>query len=87
MVDFTMSTDVVTHNNPITITYNGEDQDMEGFYYMLNGYKAYPQDLNFENGKATISVPDSIAAIAFNLKADGKYLDNDKKGYLFPILD
>lgn len=87
MGDFTMSTDVVTHNNPITITYNGEDQDMEGFYYMLNGYKAYPQDLNFENGKATISVPDSIAAIAFNLKADGKYLNNDKKGYLFPILD
>lgn len=87
MGDFELSTDVVTHNKPITITYNGEDQDMEGFYYMLNGYKSYPKDLNFENGKATISIPDSITAITLNLKVDGKYLDNDKKGYLFPVLD
>ena len=87
MGDFELSADVVTHNKPITITYNGEDQDMEGFYYMLNGYKSYPKDLNFENGKATISIPDSITAIALNLKVDGKFLDNDKKGYLFPVLD
>ncbi len=87
MGDFELSSDIVTHNKPITITYNGEDQDMEGFYYMLNGYKAYPQDLSFKNGKATISIPDSITAIALNLKVDGAYLDNDKKGYLFPVLD
>ena len=87
MGDFEMSTDVVTHNKPITITYNGDDQDMEGFYFLLNGFKSYPQDLNFENGKATISIPDSIAAIALNLKVNGEYLDNDKKGYLFPVLD
>ena len=87
MGDFELSSDIVTHNKPITITYNGEDQDMEGFYYMLNGYEAYPQDLSFKNGKATISIPDSITAIALNLKVDGAYLDNDKKGYLFPVLD
>ncbi|AUC80763.1 TlpA disulfide reductase family protein [Lacinutrix sp. Bg11-31] len=87
MGDFELSTDVVMHNKPVTITYNGDDQDMEGIYYMLNGYKAYPQDLIFENGKATISIPDSITAIALNLKVDGDYLDNDKKGYLFPVLD
>ncbi|WP_052158274.1 TlpA family protein disulfide reductase [Lacinutrix jangbogonensis] len=85
--DFEMSTDVVTHNKPITITYNGEDKNMEGLYYMLNGYKAYPYDLDFENGKATLSIPDSVSAIALNLKVDGDYLNNDKKGYLFPVLD
>ncbi|WP_055435220.1 TlpA family protein disulfide reductase [Lacinutrix algicola] len=87
MGDFELSTDAIMHNKPITITYNGEDKDMEGFYYMLDGYKAYPEDLNFKNGKATISIPDSISAIAINLKVDDAYLDNDKKGYLFPVLD
>lgn len=82
-----MSTSAITHNKPIVITYNGEDKNMEGLYYMLNGYKTYPQDLNFENGIATISIPDSISAIALNLKADGTYLNNNKQGYVFSVLD
>jgi len=85
MGDFELSTDVVSRNKPITITYNGDDEEMEGFYYLLNGYRSYPKDLNFENGKATITIPDSIAAIALNLRADGKYLHNEKQGYIFAV--
>lgn len=85
--DFEMSKETIEHNQPITITYNGKDKDMEAFYYLLNGYKSYPQDLNFENNKATIIIPDSISAIAFNFKVDGKYLDNNKQGYLFTVMD
>ncbi|WP_452223731.1 TlpA family protein disulfide reductase [Lacinutrix chionoecetis] len=87
MGDFELSTENITHNKPITITYNGDDDDMEGFYYMLNGYKSYPQDLDFDNGKATITIPDSIAAVAFNLKVDGDYLNNNKKGFVFAVKD
>ncbi|WP_052503499.1 TlpA disulfide reductase family protein [Lacinutrix sp. Hel_I_90] len=85
--DFEMSQETLVHNEPITITYTGNNEDMEAFYYLLKGYKAYPVDLNFEDKTATIVIPDSIAAVAFNFKVDGDYLNNDKKGYLFAVQD
>ncbi|WAC03360.1 TlpA disulfide reductase family protein [Lacinutrix neustonica] len=85
--DFEMSQETIVHNQPISITYNGNDKNMEAFYYQLKGYKAYPVDLNFENSTATIVIPDSITAVAFNFKVDGTYLNNDKKGYLFAVQD
>lgn len=85
--NFEWSQETIVQNQPITITYTGNDKNMEGFYYQLKGYKAYPVDLDFENNTATIVIPDSIAAVAFNFQVEGDYLNNDKKGYLFAVQD
>lgn len=85
--DFEISTDKVKQNEPFTITYNGDDPEMESFYHQLNQFKAYPYDINFTNNQATITIPDSISAIAFNFKIDGKYDDNGEKGYILKVHD
>ena len=85
--DFELSTDKITQNEPFTITYNGDSEQMESFYHQINQLKAYPYDINFTNKEATITVPDSISAVAFNFTIDGKYDDNNKKGYVLKVHD
>lgn len=85
--DFSFSSKDITANEPFTITYNGEEELGESFYYQLKNTKTYPKDLNFENKSVTITVPDSISAIAFNLKIDQEYSKNNGEGYLFTVVD
>lgn len=85
--DFEISTDKVTQNEPFTIKYNGDAEKMESFYHQINQLKAYPYDINFTNKEATITIPDSISAIAFNFNIDGKFDDNNKKGYILKVHD
>lgn len=85
--DFELSTDKITQNEPFTITYNGDAEQMESFYHQINQLKAYPYDINFTNKEATITIPDSISAVAFNFTVDGKYDDNNKKGYVLKVHD
>jgi len=73
----------------LQIAYNNDAQSVEGhYYYMVNG-KMYPQDLDLEGAsnlwKATLKVPDSAQAIAFNFKSDEEYDSNNKKGYILPL--
>lgn len=58
-------------------------------YYWVQSV-LYPQDIELSSDsgktwKATISIPDSATAIAFNFKVNGEYDLNDKKGYVFPL--
>ena len=85
--NFELSTDKIIQNEPFTITYNGDSEQMESFYHQINQLKAYPYDINFTNNEATITVPDSISAVAFNFTVDGKYDDNNKKGYILKVHD
>lgn len=86
MGDFTISTNELSPGKTIDFAYNGNSNDVESIYYYIINTKAYPMDINLSSDKtASITIPDSAQAIAFNLKVDGKYDHNDKKGYLFPL--
>ena len=65
------------------------DQDIEAFYAYMVGTKNYPMDIAFSEKdgeqKSTIKIPDSAVALAFIIKVDEKFDDNDKKGYLIPL--
>jgi thiol-disulfide isomerase/thioredoxin len=85
--DFSFSSKDVKANQPFTIIYNGSDNLQESFYSRLHKNKSYPFDVNFENNKATITVPDSIAAVSFHFNLNGQYDNNEEKGYLFSVLN
>ncbi|AUP78926.1 TlpA family protein disulfide reductase [Flavivirga eckloniae] len=85
--DFEISTDKITHNEPFTITYHGDDPEMESFYHQLKDYNAYAYDINFTNKKAVLTIPDSISAIAFTFKVNGEFDSNEGKGYLLKVHD
>ena len=57
----------------------------EGYVYYIVNEDIYPQDLNLKDSAdsymATIKVPDSVTALAFNFVTDGKSDSNNKKGY------
>ncbi|WP_452219859.1 TlpA family protein disulfide reductase [Lacinutrix salivirga] len=81
--DFTFSSEYITQNQPFTITYNGTGDLGDSHYYQVKHDGVLAYDLDFNDNKATITIPDSIAAVAFNFKVNDNYDDNDKKGYLF----
>lgn len=84
--DFTIATEHLTPGQSVDITYNGGSKDISGLYYYMVNDKSYPMDINLSDAqKASIHIPDSAQAIAFNFKIDGKYDANDKKGYLIPL--
>lgn len=60
------------------------------YYYVANG-KFFPVDIDFakeaESYNATIAIPDSASAIAFNFTNGTEKDSNDKKGYVFPLTD
>ena len=73
----------------LQINYSNNAKSVDAhYYYMVNG-KMYPQDLSLEDSssiwQASIKVPDSAQAIAFNFKSGDEYDNNDKKGYILPL--
>ncbi|ADY30087.1 TlpA disulfide reductase family protein [Cellulophaga lytica] len=64
-------------------------EDINAFYYYTVGYKQYPVDLNLSKAdslyKASIVIPDSAIAIAFNFKNKKDFDTNNNKGYLLPL--
>lgn len=83
--NFTFSSNEIIQNEPFTITYNGEEDISESFFYKMNQTKTYPEDISFKNNMATIVIPDSINAVAFNFKLGENFDDNNKQGYLFKV--
>lgn len=65
------------------------DKEAEAFFAYMVGSKNYPMDIEFSEKegqqKSTIKIPDSAVALAFIIKTDGRYDNNDKKGYLIPL--
>ncbi|MEO8772726.1 MAG: redoxin domain-containing protein [Gelidibacter sp.] len=72
----------------LDLTYNSNGE-VEAFYVYMVGDKNYPLDIEFSDKdgeqKSSIKIPDSAVALAFIIKTDDKYDDNDKKGYLIPL--
>ncbi|MBA6152791.1 TlpA disulfide reductase family protein [Gelidibacter maritimus] len=66
-------------------------KDVEAFYAYMVGDRNYPVDIDFSESNnehhASIHVPDSAVALAFLIRADDQFDDNDKKGYLVPLYD
>lgn len=86
--DFTLSQEKLSPGDSAVITYNGDAEEMEALYYQMVGPTPYPYDIDFgEDKTATIKIPDSVQALAFNFKIDGEYDSNDKEGYLLPLYD
>lgn len=78
----------------LDIVYNAtddKDSSVIGYYYYLVNTKVYPQDLQLKDSmniwKATLQVPDSATAIAFNFKTNDTFDTNQEKGYIFPLFD
>lgn len=85
--DFEISTDKIIQNEPFIITYHGDDTEMESSYHQLKDYRGYLYDINFKNKKATVTIPDSISAVAFKFKVNGEFENNKGKGYLLNVHD
>lgn len=85
--DFSFSSKDINANQPYTITYIGNGELEESFYQQIVHTTAYTYDLIFEDNTATITIPDSVSAVALHLKVDGKYPNNNKKGFLFSVLN
>jgi hypothetical protein len=84
--DFALSKDKLMAGDTIAITYTGTSTEVEALYYFMVNDKAFPADINLsKENKASIIIPDSAQAIAFNFKMDGKYDDNNKNGYLIAL--
>ncbi|MDY7394880.1 TlpA disulfide reductase family protein [Aureibaculum sp. 2210JD6-5] len=84
--DFSLSKEKLMAGDAVDIAYNGDSEEVEGLYYYMVNSRAFPADINLsEDNKATITIPDSAQAVAFNFKIDDKYDDNNKNGYLIPL--
>lgn len=84
-----LATEYPQAGNDLQISYTNDSEDVDGhYYYMVNG-KMYPQDIDLEDSsdrwKATVKVPDSAQALAFNFKSGDEYDNNNKKGYILPL--
>ena len=88
MGQLTISKEHPKPGDNLDITYNS-DKEVEAFYAYMVGSKNYPIDIDFteKDGEqiSSIKIPDSAVALAFIIKNDDKYDDNDKKGYLIPL--
>ena len=85
--EFTFANSNVIVGEPFTVTYNGEGNLESAFYHQVVHDKAYPADVDFENNQATITVPDSIATVAFYFTIDNTFDNNKGKGYVFNVVD
>lgn len=85
--DFTFSSNQIIQGKPFTITYTGDKELGTGFYHQLNAYKMYPEDIKFEDNKATITIADSIDFVSFIFKTDKSQDNNSNEGYLFYVVD
>ncbi|WP_250433941.1 TlpA disulfide reductase family protein [Hanstruepera flava] len=88
MGDFVFKTEYFKPGTSVNLTYNGEEDNVESFYFYMVNDKSYPVDINFNaENTSTVKIPDSAQALAFNFKIDGDYLNNDKKGFLYQLKD
>jgi len=75
----------------IKYTPKGNTEDLKAHYYYVANGKFYPVDFNLtketESYNATINIPDSASAIAFNFKNGDVNDSNDKKGFIFALTD
>ena len=69
----------------------GEDTEVEAYYHYFVGPDAYPQDIDFTDSagvwKATVVVPDSAVAVAFNLRQGDRLDTNAEQGYTLALYD
>jgi len=88
MGDLTLSKAHPMPGDQLEINYQ-DDQDVEAFYTYMVGTKNYPVDMDWKTTdaekKGSITIPDSAVALAFILKTDETYDDNNEKGYLIPL--
>ncbi len=91
--NYTMGNLTISKKQPrpgdsLEITYD-TDKTIEAFYTYMVGTKNYPVDLDFTTAdgeiKSAIKIPDSAIALAFLIKTDDSYDDNDKNGYVLPL--
>ena len=88
MGDFVFETEYLKPGKSVDLVYNGASDDVEGHYYYMVNSKTFPVDINLaSDNTASVKIPDSADAVAFNFKVDGKYEDNNKKGYLVQLKD
>lgn len=84
----TISTEQPQPGETIDVAYKSPDE-VDAFYTYMVGTNSYPVDIDFKmddgEQKSSIKIPDSAVALAFIIKTDDKYDDNDKKGYLIPL--
>ena len=72
------------------VTSNEADSaEVEAYYHYFVGPEAYPEDIEFRDSsgvwKASIVLPDSATAVAFNISRNGKLDNNNKKGFVLPL--
>lgn len=88
MGQLTISKERPSPGDEIEIIYNSSN-DVEAFYAYMVGDKNYPLDIDFSQKDdaqtGSIKIPDSAVALAFIIKVDDKFDDNNKKGYLLPL--
>ena len=88
MGDFVFKTDHFSPGDTVDLNYTGNSDDVEAHYFYMVNDKTYPLDINLDaENNATLKIPDSAQALAFNFQVDGKYENNDKKGYLVQLKD
>lgn len=76
----------------LDITYSPKDsvsEKPEAYLYYTVKDNLYPQDISLSDSsgvwKATVRIPDSATAIAFNFKNNGQSDNNNRKGYVQPL--
>ena len=79
----------------LQLSYKSSDtissEKTEGYVYYIVNENIYPQDLELRDSAdvylATVKVPDSVTALAFNFRTNDRNDTNDKKGYAVNIYD
>lgn len=86
--DFVLKTEDLKPGETVDVSYTGESDDVEAHYYYMVNNRTFPVDINLNaDNTATLKIPDSAQAVAFNFKVDGEYDHNNKKGYLVQLKD
>lgn len=86
MGDLVFEADYLKPGETVNLTYNGSNDNLEGHYYYMVNNKTFPVDIDFaSDNTATIKIPDSAHALAFNIKVDDTYDNNNTKGYLVQL--
>lgn len=86
MGDFVFKTDNLKPGETIDVSYTGESNDVEAHYYYMVNNRTFPVDINLNaDNTASVKIPDSAQAVAFNFKVDGDYDHNNKQGYLVQL--